>query len=349
MISQKDISYITKETNKIQNLYTEKNFEKVIEKTIKLLKKDPTQEIFYNLIGLSYRQLNNLEQAEKVFNQGLKIKPNSPSILVNLGAVYRAQGKYDEAKKTIKLALKINEKNFSALINYANIHRELNQNLEAIDYYKKALLINAENETLLINLAASYQIIGNFIESKKILNIINTKYPQNVIADKMYSSINNYEKNDTHQKKMLEKLDYQNISDEDRQTLLFSIAKSFSDQKNSEMSSKYFTIANNLKFNSFKDFNFEEETKYLTNMQYNFEDFIFDKDISSKKPELIFIVGLPRSGTTLTHQILSSHSAVFGAGELPLLNNFFLKKNLQKNFLKDITGNTDTQNEFKET
>ena len=102
MISQKDISYITKETNKIQNLYTEKNFEKVIEKTIKLLKKDPTQEIFYNLIGLSYRQLNNLEQAEKVFNQGLKIKPNSPSILVNLGAVYRAQGKYDEAKKTKK-------------------------------------------------------------------------------------------------------------------------------------------------------------------------------------------------------------------------------------------------------
>jgi len=51
MINQKDISYITKETNKIQNLYTEKNFEKVIEKTIKLLKKDPTQTIFYNLIG----------------------------------------------------------------------------------------------------------------------------------------------------------------------------------------------------------------------------------------------------------------------------------------------------------
>ena len=67
-------------------------------------------------------------------------------------------------------------------------------------------------------------------------------------------------------------------------------------------------------------------------MQYNFEEFIFDKDISSKKPELIFIVGLPRSGTTLTHQIVSSHSAVFGAGELPLLNNFFLKKNLKKIF-----------------
>ena len=46
MISQKDISYITKETNKIQNLYTEKNFKKVIERTRKLLKKDPTQDNF---------------------------------------------------------------------------------------------------------------------------------------------------------------------------------------------------------------------------------------------------------------------------------------------------------------
>jgi hypothetical protein len=84
-------------------------------------------------------------------------------------------------------------------------------------------------------------------------------------------------------------------------------------------------------------------------MQYNFKEFIFDKNISSKKPELIFIVGLPRSGTTLTHQIISSHSAVFGAGELPILKNFFLKKNLEKNFLKNITANTDTHNRFKET
>ena len=56
------------------------------------------------------------------------------------------------------------------------------------------------------------------------------------------------------------------------------------------------------------------------------ENFIFEKNTSSKKPELIFIVGLPRSGTTLTHQIISSHSEVFGAGESPILKNIFVKK-----------------------
>ena len=52
-----------------------------------------------------------------------------------------------------------------------------------------------------------------------------------------------------------------------------------------------------------------------------------------EKPELIFIVGLPRSGTTLTHQIISSHSKVFGAGESPILKNIFVK-NLKNKIYK---------------
>jgi hypothetical protein len=130
--------------------------------------------------------------------------------------------------------------------------------------------------------------------------------------------------------------------------LYFSIAKSFSDQKNPEMSSKYFTMGNDLKFNSIKDFNFEEETKYLTNFKHDFKEFNFDKTITTKKPELIFIVGLPRSGTTLTHQIISSHSGVFGAGEATILRNLFIKKLEHQDFIKKMIDLSDNQNVFKE-
>ena len=63
-----------------------------------------------------------------------------------------------------------------------------------------------------------------------------------------------------------------------------------------------------------------------------FSDFInddnnFENKNQNDEPRLIFIVGLPRSGTTLTHQIISSHSKVYGAGELPVLKNAFLKNN----------------------
>ena len=65
MITKEDIVFINKELEKIQNLFANGNFDKVIKKTKILLKKDPTQPVFYNMIGLSYRQLNNFELAEK--------------------------------------------------------------------------------------------------------------------------------------------------------------------------------------------------------------------------------------------------------------------------------------------
>ena len=156
--------------------------------------------------------------------------------MVNLGALYRVQEKFDEAKKILELALKINVNHFSALVNYANILRDLNQDSKAINYYNKALAINNKNEILLINLAGSYQMVGDFELSKKILRDLHNEFPQNTVADQMYSSINNYADDKTHQNEMLEKLNNKNVSVNDKAVLCFAIAKSFSDQKNPEMS-----------------------------------------------------------------------------------------------------------------
>ena len=91
----------------------------------------------------------------------------------------------------------------------------------------------------------------------------------------MYSSVNNYVIDKTHQKEMLDKLNNNNILDNAKAELCFAIAKSFSDQKNPEMSSKYFIMANDLTFSSMKNFNFKEQTKYLTSPKHHFKDFIF--------------------------------------------------------------------------
>jgi hypothetical protein len=107
-------------------------------------------------------------------------------------------------------------------------------------------------------------------------------------------------------------------------------------------------MANDLKFASIKNFDFEKQTIYLTKSKHIFKNFTFEKNTSSKKPELIFIVGLPRSGTTLTHQIISSHSEVFGAGESPILKNIFVKKFENDDFIKKMVDFDNNQNEFKE-
>ena len=167
MIKKLDINFIKSELKKIQNLFAAGNFEKVIEKTQILLKKDPTQTPFYNFIGLAYKQLNNLEMAKSVFISGLKIRNDSPSILCNLGTVYRATEEFDKAEEVFSRALKLHPKNLSVLVNYANLKSDLNKIDEAIDLYNAGFRVNNNHETLLINYAGAFQIKGDFEKSKE--------------------------------------------------------------------------------------------------------------------------------------------------------------------------------------
>jgi len=338
-----DLQYIKSEFSKIQKFFLIKDYEKVILKTKVLLKKDRTQITFYNYIGLSYRELNKFELAEETFKAGLKINAYASSLLCNLGALYRIWGKYIDAEIILKRALEINPKDFNALFNFGNLYRDLNKVELAIASYNKAFEINPKNEVLLTSLAATYQIDGNFEKSKEIINLMQTYFPNNVVSDKWYSTMHKYQINDDHQKKMIDKLNNNQQSIENKIVLNFAIAKSYEDQKEYKLSAKHFIEANRLRFNTFKNFEIKKELNSYTKMMQSFENYKFQLNKEKLKPNLVFIVGLPRSGTTLTHQILSSHSEVFGAGELPILRNTFTDLIKDENFIIKIL-NKDQQN-----
>jgi len=327
MIKKLDAQFIKSELNKINNLFLSANYEKVIEKTKVLLKKDPTQTPFYNFIGLAYKQLNNFSMAETVFKSGINIRPDAPSLLCNLGALYRVTERLGESEELFKKALKLHPRNLSVLVNYANLKSDLNQMEEAIALYKKGFEIDNNHETLLINYAGAFQIIGDFEKSKEILKLIHEKFPNNIVAHKMYSSINNYAEDNGHQKIMQDKLEDEKLSYFKKATLCFALAKSFTDIKNHKESSYYFVKGNENMFKTYKNANIDNQINLFKKIKDEFKSYNFENKKIDDKPRLIFIVGLPRSGTTLTHQIISSHSKVFGAGELPILKNAFLKNN----------------------
>jgi len=142
---------------------------------------------------------------------------------------------------------------------------------------------------------------------------------------------------------MIDKLNNNQQSIENKIVLNFAIAKSYEDQKEYKLSAKHFIEANRLRFNTFKNFEIKKELNSYTKMMQSFENYKFQLNKEKLKPNLVFIVGLPRSGTTLTHQILSSHSEVFGAGELPILRNTFTDLIKDENFIIKIL-NKDQQN-----
>ena len=154
----------------------------------------------------------------------------------------------------------------------------------------------------------------------------------------MFSAIHEYSEQDEHRNEMLRKYEYQ-ITDEERVYLGFAIAKSYSDIKMYEKSSKYFVNANKLQNSLMKNYNFENEINIFNIIKNRFKGYRFELDVKKKTPDKIFIVGLPRSGTTLTHQIISSHFKVHGAGELPIINSIFKNKILDDKFLDDFFAN----------
>ena len=340
--------YLKLEQKKIHNLFLESKYDLVIEKSKEVLKKDPSQIPFYNLLALSYRELGNINRAEEILKNALKINPNDQSVINNLGTTYRAKGEYFESEKFLKLALTNNPNDINALCNYANLKRDTNEFDESIKFYEKAYKINSKIPTIVINLAGAYQIIGKFDLSKRYLEIFLKDNPDNVIAHKLLSSINDYEKDKTHQKQMLLTLEKSSINDYDLSTLNYAIAKSYEDQKNYKKSFEHFKKANDLQRKRNKNYSVNQDVEYFNKIKNIFKDTDFNDYKRNKinKSNLLFIVGLPRSGTTLTHQILSSHSNIYGAGELPHLYNF-IKNNIENKNFTSLFKNYSDDNDNK--
>ena len=219
---------------------------------------------------------------------------------------------------------------------------------ESINYFLRALKINDHLPEIHINLAIVYKSIGKFDLTKKHCEFLNDKFPSLIIADNLLSQITNYSKDDSHQISMLKKIMNKDLSIMDKIYLNFGIAKSYEDQKKFDLSLKFLDKGNAIKRQSLINYKFENEITFFDNVRKLNKSFTFTKKFQSKK-KFIFIIGLPRSGTTLTHQILSQHSSVYGAGELTYFNHLIdnLKLNLILEKDKDFSLDKISSNFLK--
>ncbi len=338
--------YLTSEFKKLNNLFLSNKFDLVIDKAKKIIKKNPNQIPFYNLLALSYRESDKILLAEETLNKALKINPNNQSVMVNLGATYRVLLEFEKSENFFKKVLSINSNNIHALVNYANLKRDTNDYKESIKLYETAYNLENNNQTILINLAGVYQITGEFDKSQKILEKLIKIDENNSLAHKMLSVIKKYKINDIHQSQMLSILQKNILNQQNLSTLYFAISKSYEDQKNYKESSKFFIKANDTQKEIHKNYSVEQEVKLFNNIKNIFKDINFGKytNIINEK-KLIFIIGLPRSGTTLAHQILAAHSKVQGAGEMTILDQFLMKNIYDQNFISLFNKFNDENND----
>ena len=309
------------------NQFNAKNFDNVIEKSKTILKKNPQYVILYNLIGSANQNLGNHIEAENYFKKGLKLDPNNLALLNNLAMTYKNLLKYNQAEDLYLKIIKLNDKYINAFINLGNLKRDLNKFDEAIELYQKAEIISNNNPIVYYSLALAHQGIGNFQKtisySKKTLEI----NPNFTRADLLISQSTKYQENDEHYHSLKKKIVSMKAKSFEMVDLCFSLSKAEEDLKNIEEASKYMVNGNKIKKELIK-YDVKEDLNLIRNIQEKFDKLNISDINKKEKDPIIFILGMPRSGTSLVEQIISSHSKVFGCGELPILSNI-----IKNNFL----------------
>ena len=205
---------------------------------------------------------------------------------------------------------------------------EQNNFSEAEKKIKKFLLYSPENSEWLIILAGLYRSAGRSNEAKKtysrILEINNT---DTIALRLLIDFLDENELNDYTKK--INTLISKGLSDEKRIDLYFSLAILNERMEKYRIASEYFIKANNLK-RKINPYNFDHLNTHFQNLKSVFKKLSFNKSDFQNQKKIIFIIGLPRSGTSLVESILGSNKNIYSAGEIPNL-----KKIIRENFITE--------------
>jgi tetratricopeptide (TPR) repeat protein len=205
---------------------------------------------------------------------------------------------------------------------------QFNKFLEAEKLLKKLILNAPQNFEQLMLLAGLYRSVGKFNEAKET-------YRRIIELDSTYTAayrllIDFLDENELSDfEKKINTLIPKKISDEKLVDLYFSLGILNEKLKKYKLSSDYFTKANNLK-RKIKPFNFNNLDKHFQNLKNVFSKLSFKKNNYQNQKKIIFIIGLPRSGTSLVESILGSNKNIYTAGEIPNL-----KRVIRENFVSD--------------
>jgi tetratricopeptide (TPR) repeat protein len=280
----------------------------------------------------------NLAFAEAEYRALLAEKIGTPQLYCRLALICAQSNRPNEAHDLWNKALAIDPKFIEARMNLANSYQQSGKIEQAINCYQQVLTDHAQLVDAKYLLANLLKNQGKFEQSTDYYEQIMAQQPEYTQAHFSYSSIHKYrDKNDSHIRLMLELYQNTTLKSENRIQLAFALAKAFEDIEDYPQAFKYMEAGNDLRFKEF-DYHIESDRALIQSIIRAFtEEALSGLQISSQSSNRpIFIVGMPRSGTTLVERIISSHSDVYAAGELDYIfalgTRLFLKESLDYQF-----------------
>lgn len=278
--------------------------------------KHPGHAEINRLAGIALIQLNKLTLAKKYLETALKLDPEAIATRLNLASLYKAQKAYKLATETIKAVLEKDPNHTAALFNLANIYRLTEQWDEATHHYQKVLQMAPTHLGTLVTMGLMKKNAGDIQDAIDYFHRALDVDPHNKTVFLALANLKNY----TFSASEIETISHiiQQTSDQDAVELLFAKAQYLELKGDHPNAFRYLERANQAQFKKLNR-TAVDWADYTQRIKSTFKHTTArNKPASqtSQAPRPLFIVSMPRSGSTLVEQILASHPAVYGASEI---------------------------------
>ena len=334
-------------------LHTNKNYKEASVLYNRVLSSEPKNYEALRHLGILHQDLEEYEKAYNYFIQALKTDPKGFQALSNLATIHLRNKNYELAYKCLINSYRINSNYVPTINNLAGYYHKVHDPKNALHYselslsiqpnnplalnqYAKALIINGqvekaiglleklnedfpENDNFKYDLSSAYREMGEFKKANKLSTDGFKKDYKNITYFLGYTKNKDNKLNEKQIKYYNQQLEKEDLSLEDRVVICHSFFEYFKNQKDYQKAGSYLVMGNDAQYTS-KVFDIKSEKKFFEKLKIIFSkkiDFLCEGEVKKQIP--IFVCGMPRSGTTLCEQILSSHSKITGAGELDFL------------------------------
>lgn len=363
------------EIDSVIALYSSGQIHEAIEQIKALNEKYPNVPLLFNILGACFKALGQLENAEQMFKNAFTIKPdyaeayfnygviqklignidgainsyqkaisilpNYPDAHNNLGNAYREIGKTQEAIECYEWAVAYNSGFAQAYNNLGIAYRDLNKFDLSLESFEKSFSIKSDFSEPLFNSAILHKDLGNKDLSELALKKLIAINPNYFSAYRNLSGLITFSKNDPLISQMESLYSDIDINQSDSIDLSFALSKVYEDLGDKRKQFKFLNEANKLRKQEL-NYSFQQSRDLHLTIKKIFKKPLLKikkSSFSESNIRPIFIVGMPRSGTSLVEQILASHKYVFGAGELSFLSEIL------NPMLKDVKTSSSLKND----
>ena len=284
------------------------------------LELDPDFADAHNNISNALKDLGQWQEAETACRKALTLQPDFVEALNNFGHILSHQGKPGEARDCYEKAIGIDPGVAGPHFNLGCLYEKQEQWEQAISAYSRALETEPDFWEALLNLGGIFKSQGRFDEAIEKFRAVLKIFPQCVDAYYSLSGSRAYTASDDDVRAMEALFGHPRCPTRDRISLAFALGKIFDDLKEFDKAFDFFLEANKLK-RAIYSYSLADDIQSFHEIIDTFDaDFFRTREGYGVRDETpIFIIGMPRSGTSLTEQILASHPEIHGAGEVHTL------------------------------